>query len=98
MTALLISQNGPGNLSAGGALGKLPRDLTEPIGHDGIRGHLPIQELNRFHASSTPCFSLVRNFSNASFGLSACSLKTVMPHLLRTASSTGLGLIMKTKD
>jgi hypothetical protein len=30
MTALLIAQNGPGNLSAGGALGKLPRDLTEP--------------------------------------------------------------------
>src|SRR3954466_16296138 len=30
MVALLIAQNGPGNLSAGGALGKLPRDLTEP--------------------------------------------------------------------
>src|SRR5690349_785644 len=30
MTALLIAQSGPGNLSAGGALGKLPRDLTEP--------------------------------------------------------------------
>jgi hypothetical protein len=26
----LISQNRPENLSAGGALGKLPRDLTEP--------------------------------------------------------------------
>ena len=51
-----------------------------------------------FQASSTPCFSLVRNFSNESSGLSASSLSTVMPHLLRTASSTGLGLIMKTKD
>src|SRR4051794_39720047 len=30
MVALLIAQNGPGNLSAGGTLGKLPRDLTEP--------------------------------------------------------------------
>src|SRR3954453_22618810 len=31
MAALLIAQNGPGNLSAGGTLGKLPRDLTEPL-------------------------------------------------------------------
>src|SRR4051794_16467384 len=31
MTALLIAQNGPANLSGGGALGKLPRDLTEPL-------------------------------------------------------------------
>ena len=30
MTALLIAQNERANLSAGGALGKLPRDLTEP--------------------------------------------------------------------
>ena len=30
MAALLISQNGPENLSPAGALGKLPRDLTEP--------------------------------------------------------------------
>jgi hypothetical protein len=30
MVALLIAQNEPGNLFAGGALGKLTRDLTEP--------------------------------------------------------------------
>ena len=30
MAALLIAQNGIGNLSAGDALGNLPRDLTEP--------------------------------------------------------------------
>jgi hypothetical protein len=30
MAALLISQNGSENLSAGSALGKLLRDLTEP--------------------------------------------------------------------
>src|SRR3954447_21687140 len=30
MVALLISQNGPENLSPASALGKLPRDLTEP--------------------------------------------------------------------
>jgi excisionase family DNA binding protein len=33
MAALLIPQNGPANLSAGGALRKLPRNLTEPSGH-----------------------------------------------------------------
>src|SRR3954468_25051030 len=32
MVALLISQNGPENLSPASALGKLPRDLTEPFG------------------------------------------------------------------
>jgi uncharacterized protein (DUF4415 family) len=31
MAALLIARNGIGNLSAGDALGNLPRDLTEPI-------------------------------------------------------------------
>jgi hypothetical protein len=31
MVALLISQNGPENLSPASALGKLPRDLTEPL-------------------------------------------------------------------
>jgi hypothetical protein len=31
MAALLIAQNAIGNLSAGDALGNLPRDLTEPF-------------------------------------------------------------------
>jgi hypothetical protein len=35
MVALLISQNGPENLSPAGALGKLPRDLTEPAIMEG---------------------------------------------------------------